>query len=130
MQDKELWRGTAALLRSGEAAAWAGHVGAVLAGLGLVHQGLRFGYVAALGLWACLVYLHVRVRLDEELFTWLAEGSDPGSLDQFLERAGLRKRPNSPRPAAERMAGAVRLWRRLLLVLALELLSAAGGTAL
>jgi hypothetical protein len=116
----------ACLLRAGLGASMAGHAGAVLAGLGMLHRGAGPAHAVALGAWALLIYLQLRVHLDAELFQWLAEGGSMEELDTFLERTGLRKR-SGERSADERLRGALGLWRQLLAVLVIELAAAAIG---
>lgn len=113
------WQGTACLLRAGYRASMAGHVGAVLAALG--HGPARW---VALSCWFYLIYLQLRVSLDAELFTLLANGTTPPDLDGFLVRAGLIARARE-RSAEDRCAGAWRLWRTLLVVVVLELAAVA-----
>jgi len=104
----------------------AGHAGAVLAGFGILHQGVEAAYLAALAAWGYLVYLQIRVSLDAELFGWLANGGAPAELDGFLVRAGLLREARE-RTAEDRCRGAFRLWRQLLAVLVVELVAVAVG---
>jgi hypothetical protein len=117
MQANVDWQGTAGLLRAGFRASMAGHAGAVLAGMG---QGPA--RLVALAAWGYLVYLQVRVSLDVELFTLLANGVAPGEMDGFLVRAGLIKSPRERSPE-DRCRGALRLWRQLMIVLVIELVA-------
>ena len=114
------WQGTACLLRAGFRASMAGHVGALLAGIGILHQGVEAAYLVGLGAWAYLVYLQVRVSLDAELFSWLASGGTVAELDGFLVRAGLIS-GGRERSVEDRCRGALRLWKQLLVVLFVEL---------
>lgn len=116
------WQGTAALLRAGFRVSMAGHVGAVLAALGTPGP----ARLAALAAWGYLVYLQVRVSLDAELFTLLANGATPVDLDGFLVRAKLIKTARE-RTDEDRCRGALRLWRQLIAVLVLELIAAVIG---
>ena len=100
----------------------AGHVGAMLAGIGILHQGVEAAYLAGLGAWGYLVYLQVRVSLDAELFGWLANGGTPEELDGFLVRSGLISGKRE-RSVEDRCRGALRLWRQLMVVLAVELVA-------
>lgn len=56
-------------------------------------------------------YLAIRISLDSQLFTALAEGRMPSlrHLDEGLAAAGLRTRPQSSRPLAARLRGTHRL---------------------
>jgi hypothetical protein len=114
------WQGTACLLRAGFRASMAGHVGAVLAGLGILHQGVEAAYLMGLAAWGYLVYLQVRVSLDAELFSWLANGGTTAEMDGFLGRAGLISGARE-RSVEDRCRGAVRLWKQLMVVLFVEL---------
>ncbi|MBI2688482.1 MAG: hypothetical protein HYX27_19430 [Acidobacteria bacterium] len=129
MQPIDDCHGTACLLRSGITASYAGHAGAVIAGIGLIHQGLGIGYAAGLFAWACLVYLQIRVSLDAELFTLLANGAEPADLDNFLVRSRLLTSPRQ-RSIEDRCRGAAALWRKLLTVLVIELVSVGAGLAI
>jgi len=126
MQTNADWRGTACLLRAGFQASLAGHVGALLAGWGLLQRHAEPAFLVALAAWAYLVYLQVRVSLDAELFGWLAGGGEVDEMDGFLVRAGLIPAGRA-RTAPDRCRGALRLWRQLLAVLALELVAVAVG---
>jgi len=120
------WQGTACLLRAGFRASFAGHVGAILAGAGILHQGVEAPYLIALAAWGYLVYLQMRVSLDAELFSWLGSGGTTEELDGFLVRAGLLSAPRE-RSDEDRCRGAIRLWKRLLFVLAVELAAVVAG---
>lgn len=120
------WNGTACLLRAGLRASMAGHVGALLAGMGILHQGVAAGYVVALVAWGYLVYLQVRVSLDAELFSWLALGGETGDVDSFLVRSALVGAARE-RSVDDRCLGALRLWRRLMVVLVVEIVAVGVG---
>lgn len=117
MQTDVDWRATAGLLRAGFHASIVGHAGAVMAGMG--HGPAR---LVALAAWGYLVYLQVRVSLDAELFTLLADGVAPAEMDGFLARAGLIGTPRERSPQ-DRCRGALLLWRQLMIVLAIELVA-------
>ena len=123
------WNSTACLLRSGVVAAYAGHAGAVVAGMGIVYQGPGIGFLLALAAWGYLVYLQVRVALDAELFASLGRGAAVEEMDQFLVTAGLVGSVKT-RTDLDRCLGAVRLWRRLLVALVVELVAVGAGLAL
>ncbi|MFN0101804.1 MAG: hypothetical protein ACKV2U_06910 [Bryobacteraceae bacterium] len=129
MQTLADWQGTACILRAGLTASYAGHVGAVLAGSALAVQGPGIGYLVGLAAWGYLVYLQVRVALDAELFSWLANGGDLAEIDDFLVRAGLISATRE-RSADERCRGALRLWRRLIAALVVELAAVGAGLAI
>ena len=57
-----------------------------------------------------------------------AAGTGTAEMDGFLVRAGLLKRA-AERPDADRVRGAMALWRRLLGVLALEFVAVLAGLA-
>lgn len=116
------WQGTAALLRSGFRTSMAGHVGAVLAALGTPGP----ARLVALAAWGYLVYLQVRVSLDVELFTLLANGATTAEVDGFLVRSGLLGQARE-RSDADRCRGALRLWKWLMGVLVIELVAAVIG---
>ena len=116
------FQGTAALLRAGFRVSMAGHVGVVLAALGTPGP----ARLVALAAWGYLVYLQVRVSLDAELFTVLANGATPVDLDGFLVRSGLVKQARE-RTDEDRCRGALRLWRWLMAVLVVELVAAVIG---
>ena len=120
------WRGMAGLMRAGLGASMAGHVGAVLAGMGILHRGLDGFHAVALGAWGYMIYLQLRVHLDAELFTWLAEGGTTEELDGFLVRMGLLQKARE-RSGEERLRGAMGLWRQLVAVLVIELVAAVIG---
>lgn len=113
MDDRDRFQGLASLLDAGVTAGYAGHAGAVVAVLAYYKHGFRPAYVCALALWALVVYLQVRVRLDAGLFRWLATGTSLDTVDAFLAETGLRARRPSV-PAADRIAGALRLWKWLI----------------
>ncbi len=96
-------RATAALLRALGPLVWASHAGAVVAAL-------QHAWVPLVG-WGVVVYLAVRLRLDADLLTMLADDPHqaPGRLDVWLVRARLRTTPPPARGLAERCQGARRL---------------------
>lgn len=81
---------------------WIAHVGALGAFL--------IGAYWSLLVWAVVVYLAVRVRLDAELLEMLAvdTAAVPARLDAWLESVGLR-RSEGERTIAQRCRGARRL---------------------
>ena len=104
----------------------AGHVGALLAGAEILQRGVNPANAIGLAAWGYLVYLQIRVSLDAELFTWLANGGTAQEIDGFLVTAGLIPAAKERSPAG-RCQGAIGLWRRLLIVLVVELVAVAIG---
>jgi hypothetical protein len=111
---------TAAVLRSGASAALAGHGAAVLALLPLSKGGPP-AWIAfsSLLVWSATVYLAIRVRMDALFFELFAQ-HPPEQLDCFLEAAGFRKKIG-PRTMQDRQRGAMRLWRALILAVAIQI---------
>ena len=118
----------AALLRAGLRVSMAGHAIGLLAGVGVLARGASPWFAAGLAAWGYLVYLQLRVAIDAELFGWLASGAGTAEMDGFLVRTGLLKRAVD-RPDADRVRGAMALWRRLLGVLAFEFVAVLAGLA-
>lgn len=101
----------------------------MVAGMGILYQGPGIGFLLALGAWGYLVYLQVRVALDAALFESLGRGAAVEEIDQFLVTAGLVGKVKT-RTDLDRCLGAVRLWRRLLVALVVELVAVGAGLAL
>ena len=111
---------TAAVLRSGSIVALASHAAAVMSAL-LIPRGGPPAWIAfcSLLLWCAVIYLAIRIKIDARLFDLLA--THPAEqLDEFLNITGLRKTTTS-RTIAERRRAALRLWRALLLIVALQI---------
>jgi hypothetical protein len=111
-------RATAAVLKSGSSIALSGHAAALLCAV--MKPGAWGPFVA----WCALVYFAVRVELDARLFLLLAES--PGSFDEWMAAAGLRKNA-LPRTLEDRRRGAMRLWRALLIALIVEIVLVIGA---
>ncbi len=116
-------RATASLLRSGSTLVLAAHVGALLAGFHVQSQapGIWLCF-ASLLCWCVVLYLAVRIKIDAGFFDLLAADPDhaPEQLDQFLDKAGLRKLSKS-RTNDERCQGALGLWRRMVAMVIVQL---------
>ena len=111
----------AACLRALRPLMAASQAGAIMAGVGLSAQPSVW-LIASLGLWACGLYLSVRVSLDAELLNLLAADpvGHPAQLDDFLVRASLVGQPVS-RSVEQRCQGALRWGRWLVLALVAQL---------
>jgi hypothetical protein len=122
MNDNEraLCAATAGLLRASSALAAWGLALSFIAGIVLSLTGrslpsvswAAYAVVALVGL--AERYLALRLRLDAHVFSALAQGAiaSPGSLDGALERLGLRRDADAPRPLPERVMLARQLMQR------------------
>ena len=116
---------TASLLRSDRVLANASNCAAVMAALGLLlshSEAARLLFAASILCWPVAVYLGVRVAIDASLFRDLAgELADGGqALDKLLRDRGLlRARPE--RTLAERSRGAIKIWKRMIAIVAVQL---------
>ena len=108
-------RATAAVLRSADSAAVAGHVAAVISALSIGSRTAK----CALLVWCAVIYLAVRVRMDALFFELLAD-HPAEELDNWMNAAGLRKHM-PPRTMQDRRRGARRLWRVLLIAVSIEI---------
>ncbi|MGC4049542.1 MAG: hypothetical protein QM757_08530 [Paludibaculum sp.] len=122
---------TASFLRSGRMLSNAGNCAALLAGAGLLlgHPGLaRLLFASSLVFWLPAVYLGLRVSIDAGLFSDLAEAPEAGgtALDEWLRSRGFGK-PAQGRSMEERSRGALKLWVRLLVVVAAQIASLLAG---
>lgn len=113
-------KATAAVLRSGTAVALAGHAAALMSVLA-AGTDARTAWIAILALldWCVVVYLAIRVRIDAGFFELLA-GHPPEPLDEWLKATGLRA-GTPPRTMADRRSGALRLWRRLVIAVVVQI---------
>jgi hypothetical protein len=116
---------TASFLRSGRVLCNAGNCGAVIAGIGiLLTHGVagRLLFAASILCWPIACYFGVRVSIDVSLFRELARGPADGgqALDEVLRSRGLL-RARAERTLAERSRGALRLWFRLIVIVAIQL---------
>jgi hypothetical protein len=109
-------RATAAVLRSGSSVALAGHVAAVMS---VLSMGAAWMTGCAVLVWCAGVYLAVRVKIDAQFFELLAV-QPAEQLDDWLDAAGLRKK-SGVRTIEERRRGALRLWRGLVGVVAVQI---------
>jgi hypothetical protein len=115
---------TASMLDSGRVLALASQVAALIAAISpwnsLAHRVL---FAAVLLLWPLVCWLAIRVAIDASLFRAMAKDPDGSAraLDTFLTTHGLAPAP-SGRPLADRCRGALRLWRRLMFVAALQMI--------
>jgi hypothetical protein len=108
-------RATAAVLRSANSAAVAGHVAAVISALIIE----KWSAKGSLLVWCVVVYLAIRVRMDALFFELLAD-HPAEQFDNWMKAAGLRKH-TPPRAIQDRRRGALRLWRALLLAVGIEI---------
>jgi hypothetical protein len=116
---------TASLLRSGRVLASAGNCAAVMAAVGLLlshAEAARLLFAASILCWPLAVYLGVRVAIDASLFRGLAgELAEGGqALDKLLRDRGLM-RAKPERTLTERSRGAVRIWKRMIVIVAVQL---------
>jgi len=112
-------RATAALLRSGSTAVLAGHAAALMSVLAIGPSGIALWIAfCAVVVWSVVVYLAIRVKIDVGLFELLAEHPTE-ELDEWLKTARLRDEV-APRTIAERRTGALKLWRRLVVAVGIE----------
>lgn len=114
-QDRALCQTFTALLRASRVWAPVAWFAAACAGLMLVVLPLR-GWallvaLAVLGLSLLERWLSFRLRLDETLFTALAQGLELPDLDRALQDLGLRRSEAVERSLAERWRGVLR-WLR------------------
>jgi len=121
MNDNEraLCAATAGLLRASSALAAWGLALSFIAGIVLSLTGRSLpsvswgadAVVALVGL--AERYLALRLRLDAHVFSALAQGAiSPGNLDGALERLGLRRDADAPRPLPQRVMLARQLMQR------------------
>jgi hypothetical protein len=119
---------TASLLDSGASLAAASHCAAVIgaAGILLAHSAAaRVILIVPVLFWPAACYFSFRVAIDASLFRELAmDDQDNGpALDDLLRRRGLaRGRPG--RTLSDRSDGAVKLWRRLTAITAIQVATA------
>jgi hypothetical protein len=136
---------TAGFLDSGHVLANASNAAAIVAGIGCIIAGPACGRWVLGGsflFWFVECWFAVRVSIDGSLFRVLA--ADPveagRKLDAMLSRpAGAPTRPNaSPfgtatvrdRPLEERTRGAMKLWRKQIAALAMQLATLTAGIVL
>ena len=110
-------RATAAVLKTGNGLALAGHAATLMTVLS-TSNGAWLKACAVL-VWCVIVYLAIRVQLDSRFFELLASHKAE-ELDQWLQAAQLRK-DNPPGTIAERRRRALRLWKALVIALVIEI---------
>lgn len=109
---------TASFLRSGAVLSNASHCAALIAAAGLLltHPAAgRLWFATSILCWPIASYLGVRVAIDASLFHELA--ADPDDRGRALDER-LRR---TERTLAERSRGALRLWTRLIVTVAVQL---------
>lgn len=116
---------TASFLGSGRILSNVSNCAALIAGAGifLAHQaGERLLYAVSILCWLIASYLGVRVAIDASLFRELAENPVEGgdTIDEFLRTRGLL-RVKPARPLTERSHSALRLWTRMIVIVAVQL---------
>jgi hypothetical protein len=122
---------TASFLRSGRVLSNCSNSAALIAaaGLFLAHASAeRLVFAASLLCWPVACYFGLRVAIDASLFRELAQQTADGgqALDALLRTWGLAgKLPD--RTIAERSRGALRLWKRLIAVAAVQMATLAAG---
>lgn len=131
-EDRSLFAVTAALLDAGRGLDALSRALTVLAFAGLVAAAVARVPVAAFGALAlaalaglAAAYAGARVAFDAALFRDLAAGGNEGlaPLDAALVRLGLVPAGRAGRPPGDRAAGATRLLRRQVLLLAVQALA-------
>ena len=117
-------RVAASFLESGGILANASDVAAVVAGFGTVagHSaiaGLLFS--SSMLCWLCECWFAVRVAIDASLFLRVADESEDGwrQVDEWINAFGFL-RAREGRSVADRARGAVALWRRQAVALAIQ----------
>jgi hypothetical protein len=118
---------TASFLSSGASLVIASHCAALIgaAGVLLAHTiAARAVFVAPILCWPAACYFGLRVSVDASLFKELAMVPDEGgpALDELLRRHGFAAAPRE-RTIAERSAGALTLWKRLIGVTAIQIVA-------
>lgn len=124
---------TASFLDSGRVLCNASHCAAIIAGIGvLVSHGDRERLLLGVSMlcWLVACYLGVRVAIDASLFRHLAgEPVDGGqALDELLRTWGL-SRASSDRTPAERSRGALKFWKRLIVIVIVQVAILGAGLA-
>jgi hypothetical protein len=116
---------TASFLDSGRMLANAGHVAALVAGVGAVAAPStvdRLVFGSSLLFWMIGCWFTVRVMIDASLFHRLAGEPEDGwrRLDELLRDSRLRRMPQA-RTVADRRRGAIGRWRRQAIALGIQL---------
>ena len=107
---------TASFLRSGQVLSNASHCAALIAGAGILLTHARLLFACSLLCWPIACYLGVRVSIDEALFRELGRASEDAGceLDEML---GVRP----GRTISERSRGALKLWKSLIVAVAVQI---------
>jgi hypothetical protein len=121
----------ASFLSSGRVLANIANCAALIAAAGslLAHTlSARLLFATSLLCWPVACYFGLRVSIDARLFRELARAPDEGgqSLDDLLRAWGLGN-AKSGRSLADRSRGALRLWKRLIAAVAVQLLVLSAG---
>ena len=113
-----------ALANCGNCAALAGAGGVLLADT----VAARALFAAAVVCWPAVCYFGMRVAIDARLFEELQREPVEGgaALDEWLRERGLAN-AKPGRSIGERSRGALRLWRRLLAAVAIQMAAALAG---
>jgi len=120
---------TASVLDSGRTLASASNVAAIVAGISvaLVHsKAVQIACTVSMLCWLVGCYFAVRVTIDASLFRQLAANHVEacGDLDEWLRRLGWL-RGETDRSLTDRTRAALALWRRQVVLLALQLMALA-----
>jgi hypothetical protein len=124
-------KATASILDSGRVLANAAHAGAVVAGLGCfisLPVAARLFFIFSILCWFAGSWFAVRVAIDASLFRALTGDFELRRLDALLTRWGFTQQPKE-RNLEDRSHGALRLWRRQTMLLAIQLAALLAGTA-
>jgi hypothetical protein len=126
-------RVTAAFLDSGKVLCGASHCAALMAAGGLLLSHLlreRVLFAASMACWPVACFLALRVAIDAALFRELAGEASSGwrSFDELLRKWGLL-RGSAERTVAERSRGAMKLWKRLIVIVVLQVAILGAGLA-
>ncbi len=121
----------AGFLRSGQVLSNCANCAALIAAGGalLAHApAARLLFTTSVLCWPAGCYFAMRVAIDARLFCELGrEGAEGGqALDEVLHAWGLAN-PKPGRTVAERSRGALRLWRRQMAAVAVQLAAMAAG---
>lgn len=117
-------RATGSFLASGRTLANAGHCAALIGTAGVLFSrslAARIVFAVPALAWPAACYFSFRVAIDASLFQELALEQDGAAraLDSWLVSRGLLRAARD-RTLADRMEGALALWRRLVAVVALQ----------
>jgi hypothetical protein len=123
---------TASFLRSGRVLSNCSNSAALIAAAGvfLAHAfAERLVFAASLLCWPVACYFGLRVAIDASVFRELAQQTADGgqALDALLRTWGLASKKPPDRTIAERSRGALKLWKRLIAVAAVQLATLAAG---